>query len=974
MLVAQAQTLGHMEQFVLRVEEACLLGTSLSEAELRQLEEFSVPRVAAALAGAELLGLRSFGHRLWRACAAEGARAIAGRPEAQLRQLACEMFAAGFSGTVAQPDEQALLASHWALAGRAWVLTDGYEASIRCFEAAAKPWQAASLGVAEAKDAAAVRLAEVAVQAHLWAAGAHFQHGFQDLAFAALTKGRDALEASPELRHVMVDDLLKTCHEQAVALRGAGKAELAVELLTLALAAAPPVEPPSDKADHNAAYAAATRALLMRNLALSYLQLQKRALAKSHAQEAVAVGPPSSSHHAWSLQVLLRVLCELSELTDAPGADADPRPHLDEAFHAALELMRHPAAAVHDCIGMCSFALERRWSEDSIFTLLAELDSRVREEAAAYCEALHFRLRLAAKCMEAAIHEGQQMDDFAGSSRLAAVVAEAETLLDTEIEAVARLFEAVVAVLWRVASLVIQTGRHRLASQWLQRATPFIRGAAEVARCWAAVAACFWWAGEREDAKKCVEKALESDPQQLHATLMALLAAAEEGTIGAQATSGLLQRALAMPAILPKHVACIARALLNHPHQDLAISALESLARCLLKQSESAPESAQQSTPTLDALAVACELVERAAAQQQPAADVVHFLGLVEQCVAKQRAAIARELERGEGGSVDKLRRILNAAWLQGQSLGRDRKWALCVAVFEAINQVLEHFDGMDMLEVSEPRAWCFVMVASAKVQLVKESAGERKVSCELCERALHCLDRAHQLCRHAARPRRQDASPGRLESTAAQGTPSVPLRGCTLGRVFTVLVLLEFEVRCLAGDSELQLKHFVDEASSQEAVGIKSLLAMSKIAGVVSSRKLAIHCLQRYLRVCASARGAIDCAQCAPAYREMIALYTSRNDSFKVYENVLHLLTGGGTTASVATSAYPREEVAWLVATAWNNGCHFYRLQQYTWGERWMGKSLALAKFCPGTYAEDKMTAGYIECCKRCGEGRAPA
>jgi len=120
-----------------------------------------------------------------------------------------------------------------------------------------------------------------------------------------------------------------------------------------------------------------------------------------------------------------------------------------------------------------------------------------------------------------------------------------------------------------------------------------------------------------------------------------------------------------------------------------------------------------------------------------------------------------------------------------------------------------------------------------------------------------------------------------------------------------------------------------------------------------------------------------VDFSQCAAAYREMIVLHSSRNESFSVYEGILHLLSGdgsgGGAAAAGACGAppsYPQEEIAWLVATAWNNGAHFYRLQQYRWCERWMGKSLALAKFCPlGSFPEEKMLTSYAECRKFCGD-----
>jgi len=188
--------------------------------------------------------------------------------------------------------------------------------------------------------------------------------------------------------------------------------------------------------------------------------------------------------------------------------------------------------------------------------------------------------------------------------------------------------------------------------------------------------------------------------------------------------------------------------------------------------------------------------------------------------------------------------------------------------------------------------------------------------------------------------------------------------------RLFVVLVLLEFEVRCWSCSSELLLKNFVDQASTQEPMSVESLLAMAKIAAAASNRRLAAYCLHSYLRALVGVRGATNYSQCAVAYRELIALQTSRNESFELYDGILQLLAASAAGIGAAAGdgrAYPKEEIAWLVASAWNNGCHFYRLQQYKWGERWMGKSLALLKHCPGAFPEEAMTKSYMECLQHC-------
>jgi len=913
--------------------------------------------------------------------AAEGAPALTGPVEAKLRQLACDFYAAGCGGKY-QPclDERAMAAAQWALAGRAWSLIDAYEEAVKCFDAAMQPWASASVPGSQDAEQEAAQLAEAACQAQLWLSAHHFRRDAHEEAFQALSTARDALSA---LRNgeedIMLDDLLKSCYEQALAHRGAGNSRLAVELLMLAVAALPSTAAVPGVAAPTLARDAPLKARLMRQLALCYAELQDRGAALAYAREAVATAPfLSGQHRALSLQVLLRILCGYS-CTDAPCAGAEE----EEVQRMAMSLMSQPEAGAEDCLAICSLLLEREGREAAVDSCLGALGARIKGDVGACCQLLLFKLRLAAKSAEATLHS-EEKDAAAALARLDEVVAEAKALGGEGSELPGQVFRAVASALCDLRCAASDAGRDDLAVRWLQQAVPFAASPAEAANFWVTAAVCLRRAGRTEEVCDFAGKALALDPSHLQAGLLQLVSLAEQGEDSQASPSelrGLLERLHAHPALDLSHAALAAKALLQHPDEGLALAGLEALARRMARGGDEAGEAQESAARVgLDGLKVARELLARSAAPARPEGELLRHLALATELLAARRAVVALELQEGGGPGADDLRGIVNATWSRGQALGQADQWDACAGVFEALQRLLEQLDSVDSREVLEPRAWCLAMIASSRLQCVKELPGRPRERGELCEQALQCLERAHQLCRRAERPPQGE---GR-EAAAVDSSLRGALQGSTLGRLFMVLVLLEFEARCLAGDSEAQLRHFVDGASQQEAVGIKSLLAMSKIAGASSSRRLAIHCLQRYLRVFIGARGAVDFSQCAAAYREMIVLHASRNESFAVYEGILHLLSGDGSGGGVAAAAavgeagggccappsYPQEEIAWLVATAWNNGAHFYRLQQYRWGERWMGKSLALARFCPpGAFPQEEMLLSYKECLKFCGD-----
>ncbi|CAK0899742.1 unnamed protein product [Prorocentrum cordatum] len=627
-----------------------------------------------------------------------------------------------------------------------------------------------------------------------------------------------------------------------------------------------------------------------------------------------------------------------------------------------MTIARHAAASVDDGLWACGLLRGAGHPAARVLACLKELRARVRSaDAESQRKLLLYRLEFASAVVESGSSSPGLPSGDDAWVLLQEVVLELREVAQRAEQAWLELFQEVVALLWSKSSAAFEAGDHAKAAQWLTQAVPFIQEPGQVANCLATIALYHKRAGNKEDTRDYVQRALATDPANLQATLLVVVDSADHAVEAAH-IQGLLERLMANPSFAPKHAACVASALLQQPQADLALAGLEVLLRKLLQAPAEAANLEQTAgADVLDGLSISCEVLERSAALKRPAADFVRHVGLSADHLLAHRAEVIQAFREGSGPRVDEVRRLLRAAWERGKELGASEHWEECAAVLEALQGLLEQLDALDSREVLEVRIWGLVMAASAKLSLARGAARGPKARSETHQQALHCLDRAHQLCRRAS------SAAGAI---AGQAAASALLGASTLGRAFCVLVLLEFEVRCLSGDSESQLQRFVDDASSQEAVGIKALLFMAKIAAAASMRKLAMHCLQRYLRVAVNASGGLDAPQCAVAYRELIGLHASRQESFVVYDGILNLLSGVGGMSGVIDGAvvkYPKDELEWLAATAWNNGAYFYRLQQYRWAERWMSKSMALLKFIPGSFPEDDMVKSYTDCVEHC-------
>eukprot|EP00927_Polykrikos_kofoidii_P022311 TRINITY_DN20864_c0_g1_i1.p1 TRINITY_DN20864_c0_g1~~TRINITY_DN20864_c0_g1_i1.p1 ORF type:complete len:980 (+),score=166.64 TRINITY_DN20864_c0_g1_i1:80-3019(+) len=706
----------------------------------------------------------------------------------------------------------------------------------------------------------------------------------------------------------------------------------------------------------------------------------------------------------------------------------------EETRVVALSLMRQAGASVAVCLASCDLLLRRDNTEDFVFTCLSELAARL-DKAIVHgnhdgsaklgrVEVLRFRLRLTSRRV-AAEDPGVASGDT--GCRLNDVLVEAERLVTCSSETYTCMRQDFASVaresLVGLASIARDKGKLLAAALWLRRSVPFLATSAELADCWAACAAYLWHADHRSDARSCAEQALSFDDGHLQAALVALMGRAElPGDADAWAVFDLMERAERHPGFTLEHAACISKALLNHPQQGLVFAGLEVLARCFLKQSvhgvaaeikhqqDFVDSGVPKELASSNGLCIAAELAERAAFHGRPDADMLHYLSLASNLLAEpeRRSRVARGLaEDGKLAGAADVGRIFTVAWARGQALGREGKWASSASVFDALSSFLENFNSVETRSMLESRAWCLALAASAWAQHSKEMVPKDPSSithAELREKALRCIDGAHQLYRRAlrapasavvdngvsdggcgARPgspaceSRKAKVDGRgipvlAEAQAAAAKDREKDLSCShprgQGQIFPALVLLEFEVRCLAGEPEPQLRQFAMEASSQEAVGPKSLLAMSKISlASGAGRSLALLCLQQYLRVSVGAHGTADYTQIASAYREMISLHASRNESYTVYEGILNLL-GGGPESSMKVAAIGADrvpqELAWLVSTAWNNGVHFCCLQQYRWAEKWLSISLALLRFCPGSFPEEEMRDSYAKCLQR--------
>ncbi|CAJ1389883.1 unnamed protein product [Effrenium voratum] len=870
------------------LEAAQLEPRALSEAESQALDRTRDPRTpVVAWAGknataGERLQLRSLAHRIWAALGHSSTEPLQG---AKCRSLACELLEEGLeeSAASAGSSDAALLASHWALTGRAWALAKEDAVALQCFGRASK-------------SAAGTKNAEADVQARLWAAEVLFRRGDYAESLEELAQAKGQLRQLPPQ---MLDNLLCVCYTQASSHRSAQNFPQAVELLNLALSAGN--------------MPAATKCKLLRLLALCHVPELDVALA--HARQALALAGCSKDRVA-AQEVLL-------ELLQSRECNAQK----EEVRSLALSLVREPESSVALCVATCQVLLDYGMHQDAQ-QLSASLRSRPGLGEEQRRELLLQTLQMAAEAVIQSKAEAEQ--------HLVGAVANVETCAELCLPG-GRLLSGLASKLW--------SGRPDDAANWASRAAQMMsksnEAGDEAADCWFDAGRRFRQLGKLPEAQRCAREA----KGHVEAQLLLLELACEAGKDCAEGWTCMEQ--LRQMDLTLAQASRAAQAARQQPHEDLALAALELFV------------AASESQADLTSLAVAAHLVKRHTELQRPTEELLQTLAAARRLGAQCRRGLAAELssaglaEPEPRPGLAALRQLVACAWGRGEELGRNLQWQQAAAMFEAGHQVLEVIDmdsqGLDparLREFVDARAWCMIQDAAARVEQAKDRAGGQ------LKEALELLEKAHRLCKQSRQLQSQGAF---AEAPCSSST--------WCHRRFLTLVLQEFEVRCLIGEPEQQLRRFVDTASAESELGVKSLLAMSKLAASASCRRLAIHCLQRYLKTFIGASDA-DFKELLAAYREMLALQASRNESLVVFDGILNLLAGVNVSSD---AKFPKEEIKWLVATAWNTGTHFFRLQQYRWAEKWMSKGMALAKLCPGSFSSEKMTEGYIACLNHC-------
>ena len=177
--------LSELKALVQKVETAQLESRPLCKEEALALEALPSAWEASEPQSQEL---RSCAERIWAALGhGTGLEAL---QAAKCRRLACELY--GKSPRQSHGDASHL-ACHWVLAGRAWTAAEQPLQALPCFLEAMKPWNA------QPSD---LTFANVAAQALLYAAEAHFLGATYQEAFSHLARAREMMRGQHELQGV----------------------------------------------------------------------------------------------------------------------------------------------------------------------------------------------------------------------------------------------------------------------------------------------------------------------------------------------------------------------------------------------------------------------------------------------------------------------------------------------------------------------------------------------------------------------------------------------------------------------------------------------------------------------------------------------------------------------------------------------------------------------------------------------------
>eukprot|EP00923_Selenidium_pygospionis_P028030 GHVN01050589.1.p2 GENE.GHVN01050589.1~~GHVN01050589.1.p2 ORF type:complete len:594 (-),score=101.07 GHVN01050589.1:2834-4615(-) len=337
--------------------------------------------------------------------------------------------------------------------------------------------------------------------------------------------------------------------------------------------------------------------------------------------------------------------------------------------------------------------------------------------------------------------------------------------------------------------------------------------------------------------------------------------------------------------------------------------------------------------------------------------------------------------------------------WNAGLSAGTSNDYANCVAALDLSAKLycflpltVERLDAIKM---------CFIIAASNKLNELREAFDkqeekERKIT--LLRELMTCLDEGMAMSKKSASWGKQ--SDGE-DCSAAGGAPQ--------DKCYPVLVLMQFEAKCrfcvVDGEavSEEQVHSYFQDVSSDRCLKSRCFEVMAGLAGELGLRATAQAVLKHLITLHIS-NPQFDAKKCAESYRELISLCQSRNESLVLYDEVHLLLEAEDsrrqkqmqhhpievahqpTDGSVnnandssssshidanASSILPHDEAGWLVATAWNNGAHCFKMQNFEEAEKWMTRGMSFLKFAPAmAHHMTAMQETYGRCSKRLAAG----
>lgn len=130
-----------------------------------------------------------------------------------------------------------------------------------------------------------------------------------------------------------------------------------------------------------------------------------------------------------------------------------------------------------------------------------------------------------------------------------------------------------------------------------------------------------------------------------------------------------------------------------------------------------------------------------------------------------------------------------------------------------------------------------------------------------------------------------------------------------------------------------------------------------------------AMEALTTCLHINTNARS-INYVTCSALFRQLITLNGGRESAWPLYEQAYKLIEKLGERET-ESSAFPQIELRWLLAKAWNNGTHKYRLSKHDEAEKWMSLAFKFLQHCPAAKAESEqqMVAAYSHLLEKIAE-----